>query len=160
MEKIIIAAVAENRVIGKDADIPWHYPEDMKHFRQETTGHSVVMGRKTYFSLPEDYRPLPDRKNIVLSRSNPDLPEEVEKAESLDEAWEIASKHSKKVYVIGGANVYRQALRDADKMILTEVHEEYDGDTYFPEWDEDSWEEVGRDDREELSFVEYAKKED
>jgi len=157
MQKIIIAAVAENNVIGKDGDIPWHYSEDMKHFKQKTTGHSVIMGRKTYFSLPEDFRPLPDRKNIVLSRSEPELPESVELANSLDEAWEKAEEHSSKAFIIGGAGVYKQAMQGADRMILTEVHEEYEGDTFFPEWNKDNWEEVKRDNREKLSFVEYRK---
>lgn len=160
MEKIIIAAVSENGVIGKDGDIPWHYPEDLEHFRDKTTSHSVIMGRKTYFSLPEDYRPLPDRKNIVLSRSNPEVPDEVELAESLEEAWRKAGEHSRKAFIIGGANVYEQALEEADRMILTEIHEEYDGDTYFPDWNEENWKEVKRDDREELSFVEYQRRED
>lgn len=157
MEKIIIAAVSENRVIGKDGDIPWYYPEDLKHFKQKTTGHSVIMGRKTYFSLPEDFRPLPNRKNIVLSRSNPELPESVELANSLDEAWNRADKNSSKAFIIGGAGIYSQTLEEVDKMILTEIHEEYEGDTYFPDWSEDNWEEKKRDDREELSFVEYRR---
>jgi dihydrofolate reductase len=157
MEKIIIAAVAENGVIGKDGDIPWHYSEDLKHFKQKTTNHSVIMGRKTYFSLPEDFRPLPDRKNIVLSRSNPELPESVNLANSLEESWEIAENHSGKAFIIGGAGVYEQAMKESDKMILTRIHEEYEGDTYFPEWNKENWEEIERDDREELSFVEYRK---
>ncbi|MFT4892738.1 MAG: dihydrofolate reductase [Candidatus Nanohaloarchaea archaeon] len=157
MKKIIIAAVAENGVIGKDGDIPWHYSEDLKHFKQKTTGHSVIMGRKTYFSLPEDFRPLPDRKNIVLSRSNPELPESVNLANSLEEAWEIAENHSGKAFIIGGAGVYEQAMNESDKMILTRIHQEYEGDTYFPEWDKENWKEIERDDREELSFVEYRK---
>jgi dihydrofolate reductase len=158
MKKIIIAAVAENRVIGKDGDIPWHFPEDLKHFKQKTTGHSVIMGRKTYFSLPEAYRPLPNRKNIVLSRSNPDLPESVKLANSLEEAWELAREFSEKAFVIGGAGIYSQTLEEADKMILTEVHKEYDGDTYFPEWNRENWEDVKREDRNEFSFVEYVRK--
>lgn len=157
MEKIMIAAVSENGVIGKNGDIPWHYPEDLEHFREKTTGHSVIMGRKTYFSLPEDFRPLPDRKNIVLSRSNPDLPEEVEIAQSLEQAWKKAQVHSDKAFIIGGANVYEQSLDEADKMILTRIHEEYDGDTYFPEWDEENWEKVKEEEREEISFIEYRR---
>lgn len=157
MEKIIIAAVSENGVIGKDGEIPWHYPEDLKHFKQKTTGHTVVMGRKTYESLPDDYKPLPDRKNIVLSRSEPDLPEKVELATSLDQAWQIAEKYSDKCFIIGGSGVYEQTLGKADRMVLTRIHEKYEGDTYFPEWEEENWEEVSRDDREELSFLEYIK---
>lgn len=158
MEKIIIAAVSENRVIGKDGDIPWHHPEDLKHFKEKTTGHSVIMGRKTYFSLPEDYRPLPNRKNIVLSRSKPKLPEDVELANSLEEAWDIAEEFGDKAFIIGGANIYEQTLDKADKIVLTKIHEEYEGDTYFPKWEEENWQEVDRDDRDELSFIEYEKK--
>lgn len=159
VEKIIVAAVAENRVIGRDGDIPWHYPEDLRRFKEKTTGHSVIMGRKTYFSLPEDYRPLPDRKNIVLSRSDPDLPENVEVAENLDEAWDIASKHeSGKTFVIGGSGVYSQTLEQVDRMMLTRIHRSYEGDTYFPEWDQENWREVARKDRGEISFVDYVRK--
>lgn len=158
MKKIIVAAMAENRVIGKNGDIPWHYPEDLKHFKELTMDHPVVMGRKTYFSLPEDYRPLPGRKNIVLTHSKPDVPDEVSVANSFEEAWNIAEETGKdRVFIIGGASIYEQTLDEADKMILTHVHKEYEGDTYFPEWNEDDWEEVERDDREELSFATYER---
>lgn len=157
-EKIIVAAMDENNVIGKEGDIPWHYPEDMEHFRETTTGYPVVMGRSTYESLPENYRPLPQRKNIVLTRSGIEVPEEVSVARSLEEAWEIAEKTGKeKLFIIGGASVYRQTLDKADRMIITEIHESYDGDTFFPEWDEDNWEEVDRTDKEKLSFVTYTR---
>ena len=155
MKKVIIAAVAENMVIGQDGDIPWHFPEDLKHFKEVTMGSPVVMGRGTYESLPEDFKPLPGRTNIVLTSSNPDYKESVKIANSLDEAWQIASEKGEKVYIIGGASVYEQTLDSADKMILTEIHEEYEGDTYFPEFDEEKWKEVERKDREELSFVTY-----
>lgn len=158
MEKIIIVAVSENGVIGKDGDIPWHYPEDLKHFKEKTTSHSVIMGRKTYFSLPKNYRPLPNRKNIVLSRSDPELPDEVELANSLEEAWGIAEEFSDKTFIIGGANIYEQTLDKADKIVLTRIHEEYEGDTYFPDWEEENWQEVERQDKEELSFIEYKRK--
>lgn len=157
MEKIIIAAMAENRVIGKDGDIPWHYPEDLQHFREVTMGHPVVMGSSTYRSLPENYRPLSGRTNIVLTRSEIEADESVKTANSLDEAWELAEDTGKdKVFIMGGASVYEQTLDLADKMILTEIHQEYDGDTFFPEWDRDNWE-VERDDRGELSFVTYER---
>lgn len=157
LQKIIIAAVSENRVIGKDGDIPWYYPEDMEHFREKTTGHPVVMGRKTYESLPEDFRPLPDRTNIVLTRSDPDLDESVEIANSLENAWSIAGENSGKVYIIGGSNIYKQTIDEADKIVLTRIHQEYEGDTFFPEWDEKNWKEISREVREDLSFVEYRK---
>ena len=155
MKKVIIAAVAENMVIGQDGDIPWHFPEDLKHFKEVTMGSPVVMGRGTYESLPEDFKPLPGRTNIVLTSSNPDYKESVKIANSLDEAWQIASEKGEKVYIICGASVYEQTLDSADKMILTEIHEEYEGDTYFPEFDEEKWKEVERNEREELSFVTY-----
>lgn len=160
MEKVIVAAVSENSVIGKDGSIPWHYSEDMKHFRSLTIGHPVVMGSNTYRSLPSDYRPLPGRTNIVLTRSQLDAAESVKQANSLEEAWQLAREAGggDKVFVIGGASVYRQVLPDADRMVMTEVHQEVDGDTFFPDWNREDWTEVDRDDRGELSFVEYKKK--
>lgn len=157
LEKIIVVAVSENGVIGKDGDIPWHFPEDMKHFKNTTMGNPVVMGSNTYRSLPEDYTPLPGRENIVLTRSGIE-DESVDEANSLEEAWEIADKYSDKVFIIGGASIYEQTLEDADRMILTRIHEEYDGDTFFPDWNQKNWKEVERDDRKELSFIEYVKK--
>ncbi len=156
MKKTIIAAVSKNGVIGKNGDIPWHYPEDLKHFKETTTGHPVIMGRKTFESLPEDYRPLPGRENIVLTRSGVEN-DEVTEAGSLEEAYSKAAEESEEAFVIGGESVYRQSLPEADRMILTRVHDEFDGDTYFPEWDESKWEEVGRDEREEISFVRYTR---
>lgn len=157
-EKIIIAAVSENNVIGKDGDIPWHYPEDLKHFKKKTTGHSVIMGRKTYFSLPDEFRPLTERKNIVLSRSDPEVPEEVTVAENLEQAWKKAAQFSDKAFVIGGAGVYKQTLHKVDKMIITEIKKEVEGDTYFPDWDRENWKETKREEREELDFVTYIRK--
>lgn len=157
MEKIIIAAVAENNVIGKDGDIPWHIPEDLQHFKKKTTEHTVVMGRKTFQSLPNSFKPLPNRQNIVLTRSNfqPEN-ESVKTANSLDEAWQKAE--NEKIFIIGGAGIYKQTLKEADKMILTKIHKEYEGDTYFPKWNQENWKEAKRDNREDISFVEYKRK--
>lgn len=156
--KVIIAAVSENGVIGKDGDIPWHYPEDLKHFKEKTMNHPVIMGSSTYRSLPEDFRPLPGRKNIVLTRSGVDADESVAIANSLEEAWNIAEEYDEnKVFIIGGATIYEQTLEDADKLVLTRVHKAYDGDTFFPDWNPDNWEEIERDDRDELSFIEYVR---
>ncbi|MDG5776315.1 dihydrofolate reductase [Haloarculaceae archaeon H-GB2-1] len=157
LEIVLVVALTDEGVIGKDGDLPWYYPEDLQHFKETTMGHPVVMGRKTYESLPDDFRPLPGRTNVVLSTSNPDVPEEVAVATDLDEAWAIASDHDDEVHVIGGAVVFEQTLADADRLVITEVHEEYDGDTYFPEFDREQWREVSREDREELSFVEYVR---
>lgn len=159
MEKVIIAAVAENRAIGKNGDIPWDISEDMKHFKETTMGNPVIMGRKTYQSFPESVRPLPGRTNIVLTRSGFEPEDEsVKVANSLDEAYEIAEEYGDKAFIIGGASIYEESLKAADRMILTEVHREVDGDTFFPEWDENAWEEIERDDRSEFSFVEYCRK--
>jgi dihydrofolate reductase len=158
MEKILIAAVAENNVIGKDRDVPWKIPEDMKHFREKTTGHPVIMGRKTYQSLPEDYRPLPERANIVLTKSGFEPEDESAKVvNSLDKAYEEAEELDDKAFVIGGASVYEATLEDADRMILTEIHREVEGDTFFPDWNEDEWSEVERDERDGFAFVEYRR---
>lgn len=137
MKKIIIAAMDEEKAIGKNGEIPWHYPEDLKQFRELTTGNSVIMGRKTYFSLPEDFRPLPDRENIVLTRGDPKIDASVKIVNSLEDAFDQAS--SDKVFIAGGASVYEQTLAIADEMILTRVPGTHNGDTFFPEWDEQAW---------------------
>lgn len=159
MEKIIIAALADDNAIGKDGDIPWDFPEDMKHFKETTMGNPVIMGRKTFQSFPESVRPLPGRTNIVLTRSDFEPEDEsVKIANSLQEAYEMAEDISEKAFVIGGASVYEKALNDADKMILTEVKKKVDGDTYFPQWEEEAWREIDRDKRDGFDFVEYVKK--
>ena len=156
MKKIIIAAMDEENAIGKKGEIPWHYPEDLKHFKEKTTGHSVLMGRKTYLSLPEGFRPLPDRENIVLTRSNPSLDGSVKIVNSLDEAYESAE--NEKLFIAGGASVYEQTLEYADKMILTRVPGNHDGDTFFPEWNEENWELESRGEEKELVFEEFTHK--
>jgi dihydrofolate reductase len=158
LEIVLVVALTDDGVIGKDGDLPWYYPEDLQHFKETTMGHPVVMGRKTYESLPDEFRPLPDRPNVVLSTSAPDVPEAVEVATDLADAWAIASEHDDEVHVIGGAVVFEQTLDVADRLVITEIPEDYDGDTYFPEFDADEWHEVSRDDREELSFVEYRRR--
>lgn len=156
MEKIIIAAVAENGAIGKDGDIPWDIPEDMKHFKEKTIDHPIIMGRKTFQSFPESVRPLPGRTNIVLTKSGFKREDEsVKIANSLEEAYRVAEEIDEKAFVIGGASVYEEALEDADKMVLTEVHRVVEGDTFFPEWDENRWAETSRDDHDGFSFVTY-----
>ena len=154
MEKVIVAAIAENGVIGKDGGLPWHYEEDMKHFRDLTTGHPVIMGRKTFEGLPDPARPLPDRTNIVLTGSG--IEEDVHEASGLEEAYRIAGD-AEKVFIAGGASVYEQTLEDADRMEITRIHERYDGDTYFPEWDRSRWKETSRKDLQELSFITYRR---
>ncbi len=156
MKKIIIAAMDEEKAIGKDGEIPWHYSEDLKHFKEKTTGHSVLMGRKTYESLPEDFRPLPGRENIILTRSDPNLDESVEIVNSLVEAYQEAEND--KLFIAGGASVYEQTLSDADKMVLTHIPGTHDGDTFFPDWNKDNWELTSQKEVEGLLFEEFTSK--
>jgi len=156
LKKTIIAAIDQEKAIGKNGEIPWHIPEDLKHFKEKTTGHPVIMGRKTFESLPVDYRPLPERTNIVLTRSDMDK-EGVEIAKSFQKAYRIARDHGEEAFIIGGASVYEQALPQADRMILTEVKKEVDGDTFFPEFDREEWNEESREEHEDFDFVTYTR---
>lgn len=156
----LVAAVAANGVIGADGGMPWYYPEDLKHFKRTTVGHPVVMGRTTYESIVARIDgPLPDRLNVVLSSRELDLPEGAVHASSVDAALDVASQHGDEVFVVGGATVYEQLLDRADRLVLTEIHEAHEGDTYFPSWDRENWVEVDREDRDALSFVTYERRE-
>lgn len=158
----IIVAVAENGTIGKDGQMPWHYPEDLRHFKSTTMGHPVIAGRKTFNSIVDRIGgPLPGRTNIVLSRSDPSLPADVFHAASLPDAYQIAAEHGTQAFIIGGASVYEQALPVVDELVVTVIHESYQGDTQFPLWPiESPWTEVTRDDRDALSFVRYRRESD
>jgi len=139
----LIAAVAENGVIGKDNAIPWRISADMKYFKQATMGKPIIMGRKTWQSLG---KPLPGRRNIVISRTIFVPFEEVEVVPDFSTAFILAQKGgAEEVMVIGGAAVYAEALPDAERFYLTEVHGDVDGDTYFPAFERDDWKEVSRD---------------
>lgn len=160
MEVAIVAAVAENGVIGADGEMPWELPEDLAHFKETTVGHPVIMGRRTYEAIAERLRgPLPDRTNIVLSRSDPDLPDGVVLVESIDGALDAARSTGADVaYVIGGGTVYEQFLPLADRLVLTEIDARPDGDTRFPAWDPDDWVEVRREAHDGFAFVEYERR--
>ena len=160
MEIILIAAVSKDKVIGKQGGIPWKIKEDLSFFKEKTLNSPIIMGRATYNSIG---RPLPNRLNIVMTRSAKNT-EGVTEVTSVEKAIEAASKNkdSSKVYVIGGENIYKEFLPIAQKMIITEVDLYIkDGDTFFPEWNISEWEEQSRDQREEngirFSFVEYTK---
>jgi dihydrofolate reductase len=156
MSVTIIAALSRNRCIGKEGRIPWRLPEDMKRFKKLTTGHVVLMGRKTWESLPEKFRPLPDRINIVLTRQmDYSLPEGVERFDSLDEA--LSAHPNEDVYVIGGSEIYEHALPIADRMELTYVDQHIDGDAFFPAFGADLWKETARETHDGYSFVTYQR---
>ncbi|MCB0344974.1 MAG: dihydrofolate reductase [Bdellovibrionales bacterium] len=136
-----IAAIDQDRAIGRDGDIPWHYPEDMKHFARLTSGHAVLMGRKTYDSLPPRYKPLPDRRNFVISRTPENLAgEPIEAyADALDvikgaRNGELALS-SDMLWIVGGEQIYRATLAQWDEVYLTRINKSYGGDTFFPEFE-------------------------
>lgn len=141
----LIAALSKNRVIGKDNDLPWHLPDDMKYFMQTTKTHHVIMGRKNYQSIPEKFRPLPNRTNIVVTRQQNFIAPKCTVANSIEAALEIALNNNEpEVFIIGGAEIYNQGLASANKLYLTEIEAEIDGDTYFPDFNKSEWREVSR----------------
>ena len=154
----LIAAVAKNRVIGKNNDLPWHLPDDMKFFMQTTSTHHVIMGRKNYESIPEKFRPLPNRTNMVVTRQTNYEAPGCTIVNSLEEAISIAEKSGEKeTFIIGGAEIYRQGFPMTDRMYLTEINATIEGDTYFPAFDHGEWKEVSRvshstDERHHYSF--------
>ncbi|MGE5242477.1 MAG: type 3 dihydrofolate reductase [Bacteroidota bacterium] len=137
----LIAAMAENRVIGVDNTLPWRLPADLKHFRRLTTGHHVIMGRRNYESIG---KPLPERTNIVVTRNRKYRAPGCVVTHSLEEALERAQTDAE-IFVIGGAEIYRQAFARADRLYLTLVHASVAGDTYFPEFAADRWNEISRE---------------
>lgn len=138
----IIAAVAKNGVIGSCGKIPWNYPEDMKYFKQLTTGCVVIMGRRTFEEIG---KPLPDRFNIIVSRTKRFSAENLKTAENLESALSMAEKAisdhnlSKNIFLCGGRKIYEQGLEYAEKLYITEINENYDGDTFFPDFPKDQF---------------------
>ena len=162
----MIAAVAANRVIGKDNDLVWRLPDDMKYFMQTTINHFFIMGRKNYESIPHKYRPLPNRENIIVTTQTDYQAPDCIIAHSIEEALDYAKDHNEQeVFVIGGGQIYTKSLPLAQKLYITEVNHDFDGDTYFPNYDKNNWQEVSRehhdvDDRHlyNFDFVIYERK--
>jgi dihydrofolate reductase len=157
----LVAAVARGGVIGRDGDIPWRLPEDVEHFKNLTTGHAVVMGRRTWDSLPDRFRPLPGRRNVVVTRNAGWSADDAERAGSVEEALVLLADEAN-VFVIGGAEIYAAALPYADELLLTEIDADIEGDTSFPRWDRRAFEETDRDERQtadgtRFSFVTYRR---
>lgn len=152
----MIAAMARNRCIGKGGTLPWRYPEDLKHFKELTRGHAVIMGRKTWDSIG---RPLPGRRNIVVSRQAGLTLDGAEVFASVEQAIEAARATDALPFVIGGGALYEVLLARATELHLTEIHAEVEGDTFFPELDPRDWNETyrRRGDAPELTFVGYAR---
>ncbi|MBA3705630.1 MAG: dihydrofolate reductase [Bacteroidetes bacterium] len=162
----IIVAVAENNVIGKNNSLIWHLPADMKFFKEKTTGHCVITGRKNYESIPEKFRPLPNRTNIIIThQKNYNAPgaiivgsieEAIKKAEQTDD---------KEIFIIGGAEIFKQTMHLADTIYYTKIYHLFEGDTFFPELKQQEWQEFNRTDHHadeknkyRYSFIEFKKK--
>ncbi|MDR0624363.1 MAG: dihydrofolate reductase [Treponema sp.] len=150
---IIIAAMAENRVIGRNNGLPWAIREDLRHFRELTTGFPCLMGRKTWESLPR--RPLPGRLNIIISVSMKEEPQGARVFPSLAGAIDFCAPYPR-VFICGGASIYREALPYATKMELTVIHGDYEGDAFFPEIDPRRWEKTGTVDAGICTFISYT----
>ena len=131
----LIAAAAQNNALGKDNDLLWHLPDDFKRFKQLTTGHYIVMGRKTFESFP---KPLPNRTHVIITRQNDYLVEGCMVVNSLNEAIKKSPKNEE-VFIIGGGEIYNQSIEIADKIELTRVHESFEADAFFPEIDLNVW---------------------
>lgn len=158
----IIAAVAENDAIGKDNQLIWHLSDDLKHFKTLTNGHHIIMGRKTFESFP---KPLPNRTHIVITKQNNfKVPEGIIVVNSLNDALDVAKKDSQP-FIIGGGEIYNQAMQIADKIELTRVHKNFEADTFFPKINSSIWKETSniyhkKDEKNEYdySFISYIRK--
>lgn len=158
----LIAAVAQNNVIGNKGQIPWHLPADFAYFKEKTMGHTIIMGQTTFESIG---RPLPGRTNIILTLDKTFTADGCTVVYSIPEALDIAEKNGEtEVFFIGGASIYKQTLNLADKLYITEVQHSFEGDTYFPDIDKTIWHETNRqkvlaDDKNkyDFDFVEYAR---
>ena len=157
----IIAAIAENNALGKDNKLIWHLPADLIRFKKTTTNHHIIMGRKTFESVG---KPLPNRTNIIITRNKSFFAEGCIVVHSLKEALE-AAKEDENPYILGGAEIYKQAIEIADKLDITFVHYKFDADAFFPKIDAKIWEETSRvynkaDEKNKFdySFVRYEKK--
>ncbi len=159
MKIIIIAAVAKNNVIGRaNGDLPWHLPDDFKHFKETTLGYPVIMGRKTFAALG---KPLKNRLNIVITHKLELLPtsEGITIVHSVEEAYKKAGESGlEKAFIIGGGEIYRQSLKSADILILSHLNFEAEGEVYFPKFDRVQWNIYKTDEREKFTITYYERK--
>jgi dihydrofolate reductase len=166
MEISAIAALSRNRVIGRDNDLPWKLPDDMRFFMETTKGHHVIMGRKNYDSLKGKFKPLPDRTNIIITRQKNLQAPGCIILNDIEAAVDVARKNSEtECFIIGGSEIYKLAMPLTTRLYLTEIDAEIDGDTFFPSIDKSRWQEVSRthhnaDERHKYAFdfVRYDKK--
>jgi dihydrofolate reductase len=141
MTVTIVVAISENNAIGKNNQLLWYLPADLKHFKNITTGHTVIMGRKTYDSVG---KALPNRRNIIITRKNITI-EGCEVVKSIEDALAL-SGGEEEVFIVGGAEIYKQSIHLTDRIYLTIVHQKFDADSFFPEINYDEWQETERED--------------
>jgi dihydrofolate reductase len=141
----LIVAAANNNVIGKDNSLIWHLPNDMKFFKEKTTGHCIITGRKNYESIPEKFRPLPNRTNIVITRQQDYTAPRAIVVSSIEDAIDKANAtNDEEIFIIGGAEIYKQTIAIADKIYLTQIHHSFEGDAFFPTIDTNIFIETSR----------------
>jgi dihydrofolate reductase len=167
MKVSLIVAKAENEAIGKDNDLIWHLRDDLRYFSQTTKGHHVIMGRMNYDSIPEKYRPLPHRTNIVVTRNKDFLAQDCVGVNSIEEGLKIAKENGDdEAFIIGGGQIYDKSLTEdlIDKLYITFVHESFEADVFFPNYDKSKWNKTSeifhpKDEKHEFSFsfVTYEK---
>ncbi|MCM3169077.1 dihydrofolate reductase [Peribacillus frigoritolerans] len=135
----LIVAMDQNRVIGKNNKLPWHLPADLQYFKKVTMGHPIVMGRKTFESIG---RVLPGRENVIVTRNQEFKAEGCVVLHDIAQIKRFADNHEEEVFVIGGAEIFKEILPFTDRLYITEIHEIFEGDTFFPEIDENEWDEI------------------
>ncbi len=163
----MIVAVSQNQVIGKNNKLAWNLPDDMSYFSNMTQGHSVIMGRKNWESIPKKYRPLPNRKNIVVTRNNNFRGKGAVVVNSIEKAIEESRvSEDEEIFIIGGGEIYKLGFDYVDKVYITEIYANINGNTYFPKWNKSNWLEISRishpkDEKHEFDFdyVIYKKSE-
>lgn len=155
----IVVAISDNHVIGKENKLLWHMPNDLKHFREITSGHTVIMGRKTFESVG---KPLPKRRNIIITRQQISI-DGCEVVNSIESALDLCS-NEEEVFIVGGAEIYRQSMHLTDRIYLTIIHQYFEGDSFFPEISTQEWKEVFREDHQPdeknplpYSFITYRR---
>lgn len=167
MKISLIVAVAENNVIGKNNALIWHLPKDMQYFKKITEGHHIITGRKNYISIPEKYRPLQNRTNIVLTHQKDFKEADCIILHTLEDAIHYAKNNNEtELFIIGGGQIYREAIEKnlVDKMYITHIHQAFEGDTFFPEFDNEKWKKISEEKhlsdekhKYSFSFVVYQK---
>ncbi len=162
----IIVAVSSNQVIGKDNKLAWNLPYDMKYFSNITRNHTVIMGRKNWESIPEKFRPLPNRKNIIVSRNKKYKIKSSIVVNSVEKAIEVSKNdNDNEIFIIGGGEIYKASFKYINKLYITEIRSIIEGNTFFPKWNKKKWKEVSRISNKkdkvhkyDFDFVVYIKK--